>query len=206
LRNDDLYYIAIGEPVHSAAVHAKMIAVSSPAAPLQSARLSFSRGDFDSARKLCRGILETCPEEAGALHLLGLIAHRDGDSDGAKDLLRRATESPHASALYLLTYADLFCKATDRHAAVDFARRATELDPALPLGWCYLGHLLLEMRRLDESRRCLQKALDLAFGLESGMVHLNDCTVSDEPHVPFGGAVTALNAAEAACTVSQTGQ
>ena len=33
----------------------------------------------------------------------------------------------------------------------------------------------------------MQKALDLAFGLESGMVHLNDCTVSDEPHVPFGG-------------------
>lgn len=31
----------------------------------------------------------------------------------------------------------------------------------------------------------MQKALDLAFGLDSGMVHLNDCTVSDEPHVPF---------------------
>jgi predicted metal-binding protein len=27
----------------------------------------------------------------------------------------------------------------------------------------------------------MQKALDLAFGLESGTVHLNDCTVSDEP-------------------------
>jgi vanillin dehydrogenase len=22
---------------------------------------------------------------------------------------------------------------------------------------------------------------------DAGMVHLNDCTVSDEPHVPFGG-------------------
>jgi acyl-CoA reductase-like NAD-dependent aldehyde dehydrogenase len=33
----------------------------------------------------------------------------------------------------------------------------------------------------------MQKALDLAFGLDSGMVHLNDCTVSDEPHAPFGG-------------------
>jgi acyl-CoA reductase-like NAD-dependent aldehyde dehydrogenase len=33
----------------------------------------------------------------------------------------------------------------------------------------------------------MQKALDLAFGLDAGMVHLNDCTVSDEPYVPFGG-------------------
>ena len=33
----------------------------------------------------------------------------------------------------------------------------------------------------------LQKALDFAFKLDAGMVHINDCTVADEPHVPFGG-------------------
>jgi acyl-CoA reductase-like NAD-dependent aldehyde dehydrogenase len=33
----------------------------------------------------------------------------------------------------------------------------------------------------------LQKAFDLSLRLESGMVHVNDCTISDEPHIPFGG-------------------
>jgi acyl-CoA reductase-like NAD-dependent aldehyde dehydrogenase len=33
----------------------------------------------------------------------------------------------------------------------------------------------------------LQKAFDLALRIEAGMVHINDTTVSDEPHVPFGG-------------------
>lgn len=33
----------------------------------------------------------------------------------------------------------------------------------------------------------LQQAMDLALRLEAGMVHINDSTVSDEPHVPFGG-------------------
>ncbi|HEY4066134.1 MAG TPA: aldehyde dehydrogenase family protein [Burkholderiaceae bacterium] len=33
----------------------------------------------------------------------------------------------------------------------------------------------------------MQKAFDLALRLEAGMVHLNDCTVADEPHAPFGG-------------------
>ena len=33
----------------------------------------------------------------------------------------------------------------------------------------------------------LQKAMDLSLRLESGMVHVNDCAISDEPHVPFGG-------------------
>jgi vanillin dehydrogenase len=32
-----------------------------------------------------------------------------------------------------------------------------------------------------------QKVLDLSLRLESGMVHVNDTTISDEPHVPFGG-------------------
>jgi len=138
-----------------------MPTLTSAAAPLKSARQSFSRGEFESARESCLGILAVFPEEAGALHLLGLIAHRDGDLTHARDFLRRAAESPEASALYLLTYAELCCKAVDRDAAVALARRATELDGALPLGWFYLGNLLFEMRRLDESRRCLQRAVDL---------------------------------------------
>jgi tetratricopeptide (TPR) repeat protein len=133
----------------------------SAAALLKSARLSFSQGEIESARETSLGILAAFPREAGALHLLGLIAHGDGDLAKARDLLRRAAESPEASALYLLTYADLCCKAVDRHAAVELARRATELDDALPLGWFYLGSLLFEMRQLDESRRCLQRAIEL---------------------------------------------
>lgn len=33
----------------------------------------------------------------------------------------------------------------------------------------------------------LQKAFDLSLRIESGMVHINDCSILDEPHVPFGG-------------------
>jgi tetratricopeptide (TPR) repeat protein len=133
----------------------------SAAAPLKSARQSFSRGEIESARERCVHILAEFPDEAGALHLLGLIAHRDGDLANARDCLRRAAESPEASALYLLSYAELCCKAVDRHAAVELARRATELDDALPLGWFYLGNLLFEMRRLEESRRSLRRAIEL---------------------------------------------
>ena len=33
----------------------------------------------------------------------------------------------------------------------------------------------------------LQKAFDFAMRSESGMVHINDATISDESHIPFGG-------------------
>jgi benzaldehyde dehydrogenase (NAD) len=33
----------------------------------------------------------------------------------------------------------------------------------------------------------LQKAFDFALRSESGMVHINDTTIADEPHIAFGG-------------------
>jgi acyl-CoA reductase-like NAD-dependent aldehyde dehydrogenase len=33
----------------------------------------------------------------------------------------------------------------------------------------------------------LQKAMNFALKLEAGAVHINHCTIHDEPHVPFGG-------------------
>ncbi len=33
----------------------------------------------------------------------------------------------------------------------------------------------------------LQKGMEFAQKLEAGLVPINDCTLSDEPHVPFGG-------------------
>jgi aldehyde dehydrogenase (NAD+) len=33
----------------------------------------------------------------------------------------------------------------------------------------------------------LQKAMEFALRSESGMVHINDTTISDEPHIAFGG-------------------
>jgi tetratricopeptide (TPR) repeat protein len=131
------------------------------AASLRSARQKFSEGHLDAARQACQGILEAFPLEAGALHLLGVIAHQQGDAGQAQDLLRRAAESPETTPVYLLTYAELCCKAIDIATAVEIARHAVALDESLPLTWFYLGSLLLELRRWNESRDCFERTLDL---------------------------------------------
>jgi tetratricopeptide (TPR) repeat protein len=133
---------------------------------LQLALSHFSSGRTDTAVELCRDILKDLPDQAAALHLLGVIAHGRGDHSAARVLLRRAAESANTTALYLLSYAELCCKAADRGpaeraAALYYVRRAVALDGALPLGWLCLGGLLLEMRRFDESRDCFQRALEL---------------------------------------------
>jgi tetratricopeptide (TPR) repeat protein len=131
------------------------------AASLKSARQKFSEGHFDAAREACQGILEAFPLEAGALHLLGVIAHQQGDAVQAQDLLRRAAESPETTPVYLLTYAELCCKGIDIATAVEIARHAVALDETLPLCWFYLGSLLLELRQWNESRDCFERTLDL---------------------------------------------
>jgi tetratricopeptide (TPR) repeat protein len=127
--------------------------------PLRQAILDFSAGRPDSARRACRELLALAPEHAGALHLLGLISHQDGDLAQAEQLLRGAAESPDATALHCLSYAELCCKPVDLERAIAVARRAVAIDATSVLGWFCLGNWLRDAEQLESSRDCYQKAL-----------------------------------------------
>jgi tetratricopeptide (TPR) repeat protein len=105
------------------------------------------------------------PEEAGAWHLLGVLALRGGDRPAAEDYLRRAAEATHTTALYVLSYAELCCKLKNRAAALALTRRALNLDDKMALAWFSLGAQLLEARELTEAEDCLQRAVQLDAGL-----------------------------------------
>jgi tetratricopeptide (TPR) repeat protein len=113
-----------------------------------------------------------CPEEAGAWHLLGVLALRDGDRPSAEDYLRRAAESTNTTALYLLSYAELCCKFKDRDAALALTRRALSLDGNMALAWFSLGAQLLDARELTEAESCLQRAAQLDAGLSQARCRL----------------------------------
>jgi tetratricopeptide (TPR) repeat protein len=133
---------------------------SDPAVPLRRAILDFSQGRTEAARATCRDLLRIAPENPGALHLLGLIAHRDGHQGEALELLRRAAASPEATALHLMSYADLCRKAGDHDTALHAARRAVNLDATMALGWFCLGNVLCEMHQYHECRGCFERALE----------------------------------------------
>jgi tetratricopeptide (TPR) repeat protein len=142
------------------------LAESSPAsAALQAARRSLYQGDGPAAWSACLQIVRDCPEEAGAWHLLGVLALRDGERPAAEDYLRRAAEATNTTALYVLSYAELCCKLKDREAALALTRRALRLDDCMALAWFSLGAQLLDARELAEAERCLQRAAQLDAGL-----------------------------------------
>ena len=47
-------------------------------------------GRLDEAARLCADVLARQPDQAGALHLLGVIRYQRGDAQAAVDLIRRA--------------------------------------------------------------------------------------------------------------------
>jgi tetratricopeptide (TPR) repeat protein len=139
---------------------------------LQAATLSLAQGDAAAARARGLEILERFPGDAGALHLLGVIAHQRGEARAAQDYLRRAAAAPGALPLYLLSYAELGLKGVAPAEALALTRRALALDPASALAWYSLGSQLLEAHDYAESRSSFERALALAPDLWRAGVQL----------------------------------
>jgi tetratricopeptide (TPR) repeat protein len=131
------------------------------AALLRQAVLDFAAGRAAQARSACREILRAAPDHAATLHLSGLVEHREGNQADAMRLLRRAVESPDATALFWLSYAEFGCKPVDYAAAIEAARHAVRIDERGPLGWYCLGNLLMETGGFDEAHACFARALAL---------------------------------------------
>jgi tetratricopeptide (TPR) repeat protein len=119
----------------------------------------WNAGQTDQAEQLCQQILHHWPENADALHLLGLLAYTHGNLPVAIDFLRRACATPKASAQFYANLAEICRQNGQLSEAEEAGRRALALDPELSAGWINLGITLQEIGRLDESLICLRQAV-----------------------------------------------
>jgi tetratricopeptide (TPR) repeat protein len=110
------------------------------------------------AEQLCRQVLQAVPGEAGALHLLGLMAHRSGNAEAAINYLNEACKALRAPALYFSNLAEMLRMRGQLAAAEAAARGCVARDDGLAQGWNNLGIILQEAGKYDESLRCLERA------------------------------------------------
>ena len=115
-------------------------------------------GDAD---ELARQALAAEPDNAEALHMLGIIAHQSGKLDEAIGHLRRATALAPDAPLYHANLGEMCRMAGRIDEAIAVGRRALELDPDNPGALSNLGIAFFDQGEFTEALRCYDRAIAL---------------------------------------------
>jgi tetratricopeptide (TPR) repeat protein len=141
------------------------------------ARELLKAGRAGEAEAICRSVLQTRPEDASALHLLGILTHRRGDTRAGIELIERAAGRPDAPSGCFTTLAHLYALDGRLDQALSAGRIAVQRSPDAPQAIFNLGAIHFERGELDDAAACFRQAqrLDPNFGpahLELGHILL----------------------------------
>jgi len=129
----------------------------------EAARLQ-GAGDMDAAEARCRQLLDTHPEHAWGLNLMGVIRCQAGRADEGIKLIARAAQLAPEEATFLNNLGTGLT-ALKRHAqAVTAFSRALEIDPGYAAAHSNLGAPLKALGRLDEAATHYREGARLAPG------------------------------------------
>lgn len=90
----------------------------------------FYSGRTQDAVVLCRQVLNLRPNSGRAVHLLGLVAHKDGNLAAAIDLMKKAAGLEPRSPFVQGNLGALLYQAGEADAAVKCFKKALSLDPS----------------------------------------------------------------------------
>jgi predicted TPR repeat methyltransferase len=119
-------------------------------------------GKLQKAKALYRKILKGDPENADALHMLGLLLHQQDDHETAIRLFRKAIEyGPKSTEVYTnLGSALQSCNRVDE--AITAFRQAIKINPDYVLAHNNLGNALREAGENDEAIVSFRRAVSLS--------------------------------------------
>lgn len=104
-------------------------------------------GSTAKAKAACRRVLRETPEDAAAMHLLGLIHEAEGDDAGAERFLRKSVELEPAAAGFRARLGDLLREHGRLLEAESMYREAIALETDLKAARAGLIRTLVELRQ-----------------------------------------------------------
>jgi predicted O-linked N-acetylglucosamine transferase (SPINDLY family) len=149
---------------------------------LQQALSEHQQGRLESAERIYRLILEKTPEQADALHYLGVLYHQTGQTEEAVVLLGRARDAAPNNP-DILCNLGLLLNATGKPGEAEKALTAAlKIEPDLPALHNNLGNAQLAMGNLSASIESYRQAIQLDAENVEAMVNLaNACMLSGRP-------------------------
>lgn len=133
----------------------------SPQQALSLAVEKHNAGQLAEAETLYRQTLKVQPDNADALHLLGVLADQSGNPVLAEELITKAIALRPDFADALSNLGNVLKKLGKAEDAVDMFQKALGIQPQFPMAHSNLGNALMELGRYGEAVESHQKALDL---------------------------------------------
>lgn len=119
-------------------------------------------GNFPAAEQLCRQVLELDPENADALHLLGLIKYKTGDAASAVVLIEEAIRiRPRVSNFYN-NAGEAYRSLGNMNEAMGYYRRAIKINPQNAIAHNNLALALMEQKLFSQAASYLETALSIS--------------------------------------------
>jgi len=125
----------------------------------QSAIEHHRAGHLAEAKAICLQLLQAKPDHHKALHLLGLIAHQEGENDIAVKLISRAIQADPSNPVHHYNLGSLYNALNKLDEAIACYRKALALRPDDAETLNNLGNTLKDQGMLDEAIDCYRKAL-----------------------------------------------
>jgi tetratricopeptide (TPR) repeat protein len=158
---------APGAPVTGHSLGGASMSMSTPdLAPrsLDAALALHRQGALKEAARAYQDLLAADPEQADALHLLGVLRHQQGDHARAVDLIRRAVARRPSVPAFHANLAEAYRALGQFERAAGSCRMALRLWPDYPEARVNLGLALQRLGRLDEAVEQFRHALRLRPG------------------------------------------
>jgi tetratricopeptide (TPR) repeat protein len=127
---------------------------------LREAHQYFGHGEAEEAKRRCHEILQALPRQADAIHLLGVIALKDGDVEKASQYFLRAIKLNGKHPQYLSNYGLALHEQGKLQEAEGYYRKAIALDKHYVDAY-YNLHALLIKKDIKQAMQCLQQVLNI---------------------------------------------
>jgi tetratricopeptide (TPR) repeat protein len=129
---------------------------------------SAEAGDFETAKRICTDLIQAQPDDAEALHLLGMAVYQTGrtgaEAKSALDMIDRAIAIAPDKARFHNTRGALLYRNALYAEAEQALRRAVTLNERDGAAWNNLGNTLLKLDRAPEAETCFRNALAVLPG------------------------------------------
>ncbi len=143
-----------------------------PEQALQLASQHQAAGRLPEAENLLRQILKLNPQNAHALHLLGVVTYQAGQPILALDLIRQAIAIEPTAALFESNLAEMSRQQGRIEEAIDHGRKAVAIDPTMASAHSNLGIALFDAKQYDEAEASHMRALAVAPNLLQSLNNL----------------------------------